>query len=117
MNKTDKASCKHLTHKHASYNGCTLEEVLIIAAVYFVIDILVSIVLTLFYGMFFLFFVVTFSISIVLWKKTTKRIGKLKEGKQVGYLTLRTRQWLHKKFGIPLPFATSRGIWSTRRRV
>ena len=112
---TNRASCKHLTHKYPAYFGCTLSEVTIIAAIYFATDIFIAALLALFFGMFFIFFMVLFILSYLLIRVTAKKIGTLKSGKQAGYLTLKAKKWLNSKLGLTSCFIDRVGYWQRRR--
>jgi len=116
-NERTRASCKHLTYRHPTLMGCTLLEICIIAITYIVMNILLSIGLAIFFGQFFLFFIGLFLVSYFFIKKTAQIIGSMKEGKQPGYLILRTRLFLHQKIGFSTPYISRAGAWSTRRSV
>lgn len=112
-----RASCKYLTHKYASYFGCTVNEVFLIALIYLVGDLMLSILIALFTGMFFLIFVVTFIISYVLIRVTAKWMGQFKMGRQQNYMMLKIQQLLNDKLGVEIPYVRRIGIWSTRRSL
>lgn len=112
-----RASGKYLTHKYASWFGCTLEEVAVIVLIYFVFDLLISAILALWLGKFFLLFLGLFVISFFLIKLTAYRIGKIKEGRQEGFLMLQIRLLCADKFGASIPFLRRCGQWITRRRL
>lgn len=125
MTVIDRPSAQYLTHKYASFHGCTLGEMAIILGVWSLIEFPflmgLSIWLGRYLGGFFgallllllLFAAFTF---FVLLKVTAKRIGALRKGRAAGYLSLQTRQWLHRYFGIQPPFVYRLGTWSTQRR-
>ena len=113
----DRANCKHLTHKHASFLGCTIEEVCIIAVIYLILDTILAVILALFFGMFFLFFIGFFICSYFLVRFTARKLGSFKEGKQQGFVILRLKQKLNNTLGLAVPFITRQGAWATRRRI
>lgn len=119
-------SSKYLTHKHASFHGCTLEEMGVILAIYASIEIpLIFIFAVLsrhylggFIGallLWFLFFaMLTF---FVLLKRTAIYIGRLRNGRAAGYLKLRFKEILHQKFNLKIPYLIRNGKWITRKHV
>lgn len=116
-----RASCKHLTHKHAPFHGCTFGETALIALVYFLIDfsiaLIASIVTGFSFGVFISVFILLFLMLWFLVRATARRVGRMKEGKQQGYIELTIKQYLAKNLGLPLPFITRAGRWSTRRTL
>lgn len=112
-----RASCKYLTHKYASYFGCTVNEVFLIALIYLVFDLILSVLIALFTGMFFLIFVATFIVSYFLIRFTAKRVGQFKIGRQQNYIMLKMQQILNDKVGLDIPYIRRMGFWSTRRRL
>lgn len=122
----DRASCKHLTHKYASFHGCTLEEMGIILGIYAAIELPIIIGLSLalskylggFWGAFLLLFLVLAMLTFFIFlKQTAKRIGHIRKGRPAGYLKLRFRQMMFEKFGVTIPYVMRNGQWITRRRV
>lgn len=112
-------SCKYLTHKHASFHGCTLQEMAIIAGVYIGMDLVIATLVKLFVGKgFVLSLLILIGITFfVLIKATAKRLGKMRKGKPAGYLTLRWGKFLHDKFGVAIPYVTRNGQWMTKKEV
>ena len=114
----DRASCKHLTHKYASFHGCTLEEMGIILGFYAIVELPILIGLSLmlgaylggFWGAFLLqtlfFALLTF---FILLKQTAKRVGKIRKGRPAGYLKLRFRQIMNEKCGTCIPYVIRNG--------
>lgn len=119
-------SSKHLTHKFASFHGCTLDEMGLILGIYAAVEIPVMLILSMmtkhylggFIGallLYFLFFaMLTF---FVLLKKTATYIGNLRKDKSPGFLTLRFKQICHTKFNLKIPYVTRSGLWQTRRHI
>lgn len=122
----DKASCQHLTHKFASFHGCTLGEMWLILAVYAVIEIPILLVLAGFlskylggyFGALLLLFLGFAMLTFfVLLKQTAKRVGKLRKGRPAGFLTLKSKQVLHQRLGTSISYVTRNGNWSTRSKM
>lgn len=113
----DRASCKHLTHKYASFFGCTIEEVCIMAVIYLILDIICAVILSIFFGMFFIFFIGFFICSYFLVRFTARKLGTFKENKQQGYPLLKLKQKLNQTIGLSVPFITQKTAWSARRRI
>src|SRR5690349_15513758 len=112
-----RASCRYLTHKYPAFLGCTLEEVALIVSFYLLVDLFLSVIFAFLWGLFFLFLVGTFLVSLFLITLTCRKVGSLKENKQPGYLILRIKEILNKTIGLPIPFVTRQGTWSTRRSL
>lgn len=112
-----KANCKFLTHKHASFFGCTLQEALVITCIFLAGNIFLSILSMIFLGSFFLSFVILFIFSIFLIKITAQHVGRFKIGRQEGYLSLLFLKILHEKFNLEIPFVDREGRWLTRRSI
>jgi len=112
-----RASCKYLSHKYASYFGCTINEVFLISLVYLVIDLVISLFIGLFTGTFFLIFVATFILSYFLIRFTARRVGQFKIGRQQNYVMLKLQQFFHEKWNFNIPFITRKGKWTTRRHL
>lgn len=114
-----RASCKYLTHKYAAFHGCTFGETALIGLLYFLIDLIVAITASIFTGFSFGVFISVFvCLFLILWplvRATAKKAGKIKEGKQQGYIELTIKRYLAKKIGISVPFITRAGKWSMRR--
>jgi len=114
-----RASCKYLTHKYAAFHGCTFGETALIGLVYFLIDLAIAIIASIFTGLSFGVFISVFlCLFLILWplvRATAKRMGRIKEGKQQGYIELTIKQYLAKKIGMSVPFVTRVGKWSLRR--
>lgn len=115
--KQERASCKHLTHKYASYFGCTLNEMLMISAVSFAVGFLLSLVLALFLGNFFLILIGIFIITYGVIRVVARKVGKTKENRQQGYVELKMKQYVAKQMNWRIPYVVRQGHWSTRRRV
>ena len=115
MARKNYANCKHLTHKYASFFGCTIEEVCVIAVIYLVLDLILSIILALFFGKLFLWFIGFFVLAYFLIRITARKVGSFKENKQQGFLILKIKQKLSQKLGFPVPYITYSGRWSFRR--
>lgn len=122
----DRASAQYLTYKHASFYGCTIEEMGIILAVYAVIEVpfilIISVFLSPYLGGFIgscllLFLILSTLTFFVFMKKTANYIGKIRKNKAAGYLKLKTRQILHEQFSVVIPYVIRNGKWSTRRRI
>ncbi|MCE3237403.1 MAG: hypothetical protein K0R24_384 [Gammaproteobacteria bacterium] len=112
-----RASCRYLTHKYPAFLGCTLEEVVMIVCFYLVADLFLSLIFALIWGLFFLFLVGFFLLSLFFISWTCRKVGAFKENKQPGYLILRLMQLLNKTVGLPLPFVMRHGQWSRRRSL
>lgn len=117
IQRPERASCRHLTHKHAAYLGCSLGEVCLIVSGYFLLDLVLSIVISCFMGAFFLIMISMFLLSMGLIRITARMLGHLKENKQQNYVLISMRHWLHKKFDYSIPQVTRTGRWSTRRGI
>ncbi len=122
----DRASCIHLTHKYASFHGCTLEEMGIILGIYALIECPLLIGLSLMLGKYlggfggaFLLLLLVFAVItfFILLRQTAKFIGRLRKGRPAGYLKLRLKQVLSDNFGMTIPYITRDGHWITRRRL
>lgn len=126
MKFNDQASCKYLTHTHASFHGCTVDEMAMILGIYALIEIpimlLLATILAKYLGGFLgalllLFLVFAMLTFFVLLRITAKRIGRIRKGRAAGYLKLRFRQFMYEQFGVSHPYITRNGHWSTRRRI
>lgn len=120
----DNASSKYLTHKNASFYGCTLEEMGIILCTYAAIEIpIICIIAAItskylggFVGAFLLLFLLCCLLTFFVFiKRTASYIGKLRQDRAPGFLKLRFRQVLHEQFGINIPYVVREGTWITRR--
>lgn len=123
-NKNSYLSSKYLTHKHASFYGCTLEEMGFILSFYAAIEIplilLLSIITHRYLGgvigallLWFLFF--TMLTSFYLLKKTAISIGKMRNGRAPGYITLWFKKIMKERLGIKIPYVSREGYWMTKR--
>lgn len=122
----DRASSKYLTHKYASFHGCTLSEMGVILGLYAAVELPMILILSVFLSpylggylgslllLFLLFAMPTFFVFV---RKTAERIGKLRKGKSAGYLKLRTFQLLNEKLGLTIPFINRCGRWCTQRSI
>lgn len=121
----DYASSKYLTHKNASFYGCTLGEMGIILCAYAAIEIpficiiaaMISDYLGGFVGAFLLLFLLCCVLTFfVFLKKTAGFIGKLRQDRAPGFLKLRVRQVMHELLGVKISYIVRSGYWITRRR-
>jgi conjugative transfer region protein (TIGR03750 family) len=116
-----RASCKHLTHKHAPFYGCTFGETALIALIYFLLDFAIALIASIFagfsFGVFIGVFIVLFLLLWFLVRATARRVGRMKEGKQQGYIELTIKQYLAEELSLPLPFIIRAGKWSARRSL
>ncbi len=122
----ERASCQHLTHKYASFHGCTLGEMWLILGICGLIEVpsimIVSVFLSPYLGGYFgamllLFLGFSLLTFFVLLKQVALSIGRLRKGRPAGYLTLKARKILHQFLGFSLPYVTRNGTWITRRRM
>ena len=86
----DRASCKYLTHKYASFHGCTLEEMAIILGCYAAVEIPIMLALSAafghylggFFGAFLLLFLIFSMLTFFIFMRiTAKKIGKARKGR------------------------------------
>ena len=83
---------------------------------YLVFDLILSVLIALLTGMFFLFcghlyhFVFSYSFD-------SKTGGAFKIGRQQNYIMLRMQQLLNDKVGLDIPYLRRIGVWSTRRSL
>lgn len=122
----DRASCKHLTHKYASFHGCTLGEMFVLTGLYAGIELPIVGVLAAFIGPYvggywggFLLLLLAFSMVgfFLVVPKAASRVGMIRKGRPAGYLKLRFRQLCHQKFGLSIIYVCRNGSWSTRRKI
>lgn len=112
-----RASCRYLTHPYPAYLGCTFSEVCVISMLFFMLDVIFSVVCTLLWHGFFLWLIGFFAASLFLIKLTAKAIGNFKAHKPAGYLGLKIRKILQVKWGIVQPFINQVTRWNTRRHL
>lgn len=60
-------------------------------------------------------FIPGFVIAILLTGPILRIMGKIKQGKQEGYLVLKTKYWLNQHCHFEIPYVNRVGYWSTRR--
>lgn len=119
-------SSLYLTHKYASFHGCTLAEMFMILGVWLALEcvvmIIIAIVLGHYVGGFLGAMLLQSLLAIpfaffVLTQYTAKWIGRMRVGRPAGYLKLRTRLWLHEVLGVSLVyvFVKERSVWITQR--
>jgi len=113
-----KASCKHLTYKHSPFWGCTVQEAVVIFAMLFGAAFIASTIVSLFLGMWFLWFLVFLIIAFCGIKFILKWVGSVKQGKQHGFLLLKIQKVMFESLNIKSKkFVAGIGIWSKRRSV
>ncbi len=124
MHTTQRPSCQYLTHKHATFFGCTLAEtgwlIGILAAIQLPLITGLAFPLGHYLGGFWGAFLIEFLIAVLLTRfvlltQIAKRIGERRQGKPAGYLRWRFRWWCYQHLGVPLPLVIRQGVWSTRR--
>lgn len=108
-------SSKYLTHKHASFNGCTFFEAAVLFAVVLVSIGLIQVALTIMvgYGFIWLFL---FLLCFPLFKSLSAKVGKLKEYKPYGYIAQGMRVRLSNLGLMKSPYFTATGRLIARRR-
>lgn len=110
-------SSQYLTHMHEAWQGCNVFEIAIISGFYLVLDLCVSLALSICYGYFLAFLLGLFILTVtVLIKHTCAYYGKYKEGKPPGVVSLQIRS-LGKYFGFKQKKVTRAGVWSTGRQL
>lgn len=120
------SSSLYLTHKYASFHGCTLAEMFIILGCWLALEFSVMSLIAILFGHYvggFLGAMLLQSLLaipfafFVLTKYTAKWIGTVRVGRAAGYLKLRTRLWLHEVLGMSLAyvFVKERSVWITQR--
>lgn len=113
-----KASSKHLTYKHSPFWGCTVQEAVMIFFLLFATAFISSIVVSIFLGMWFIWFLAFLIIAFCGIKLILKGVGNIKQGKQHGYLLLKIQKSVFEKLKIKSKtFVISQGIWSRRRSM
>lgn len=114
------ASPQFLTYKHPMYQGCTFEEVVILAAITCLADIALNVVANLIFRNVYLLlpiFGVASFLCFFTFKKVSYRIGDYKQDKPHGYVMKTWRRFLFRTIGVKPPFVTYQGKWSTSRSV
>lgn len=116
MNK--KASSKHLTYKHSPFWGCTVQEAVMIFFMLFATAFIGSIIVSIFLGLWFVWFLIFLIIAFCGIKVILKGVGNVKQGKQQGYLLLKIQKVIFEALKIKSKkFVISQGIWSRRRSI
>lgn len=109
-------SSKYLTHKHASFIGCTFFEAAVIFTSVLVTIVCIQSVLTLIFGHWYMWFFLNLMI-FKIFKLTAGKVGKAKEYKPQGYISQGMRVRL-AKFGLmKSPYFNYTGRLVARRRT
>ena len=111
----ENVSCKNLTYPYAPFNGCTVNELIVLGLIIVVVDLSIAGFLMLFGLSFFLSTLILTLLSASTFKVWSRQIGRLKKGKQHGYIFIKMRLILNQKFGVKLPYINRAGVWATRR--
>lgn len=121
-----KPSCRYLTHPHASFHGCTLNEMGIIIVTYIAVEVPMAFVLAAllqnelggYLGALLLVLLVMAILTFfVLIKQTAKLLGYIRQGKPNGYLKHRVAYLLYQYCGKRMPYVVWKGSWITRRHI
>src|SRR3989338_8763822 len=113
-----RASCKHLTYKHSPFWGCTVQEAVVIFFLLFGCALVLSVILSLFLGFWFVLFLAFLIVAFCGIKVILKWVGSIKQGKQHGYLLLKIQKVIFETLNIKSKkFVAGQGIWSKRRSV
>lgn len=115
--RTNKASGKHLTHKHAPYHGCTVLEVVIIAAINIVLALVLSLILSLIIGYMAPIMIVMFLLSLSCIKPSATRLGEFKKNKPEGYVYLRLMAFINKISGQQGRLIELTTVWTKRKSL
>lgn len=113
-----RASCKHLTYKHSPFWGCTMQEAVVIFFALFASAFVLSVIVSFFLGLWFLWFLTFLIITFCSMKPVLKGVGAIKQGKQHGYLLLKIQKVVFETLSIKSKkFVNGQGIWSKRRSI
>ena len=118
--KHNYASAQFLTYKHPAYNGCTFDEVVMMAGIALGADLALNLVVNLMLRNVYCvlpIFLVASVVCFLVFKKITYRIGDFKQDKPHGYVMKNVKKQIHRLFGHKLVYVTHCGKWSTRRSV
>lgn len=111
-----RASCRHLTYKHSPFFGCTVQEAVLVFFMLFSTAFVLALIVGIFLGFWFVWFLLFLSILFCGIKPILKLVGKMKEGRQQGYLLMKIKKTTLETLNMNSKrYIQSRGIWSRRR--
>ena len=112
-------SSQHLTHKHPAWQGCTLSELLTLAAGILGIVIVGLGIVGLIFGKLSIIGMGAFPLTFIGMKFLAPRYAKSKQGKPHGYLMIQVRRAMGEFSGGSFkgicPYQNRVGYWSTER--
>lgn len=111
-----RANCKHLTYKHSPFFNCTVQEAAFIFFLLFATAFVLSVIMSLFFNLWFVWFLLFLTVIFCGIKPILKYVGRMKEGKQHGYLLMKIKKTLTEKLQLKnRHYVQTKGIWSRRR--
>ncbi len=121
--ETEASSSLYLTHRYASFNGCTLQEVFVLVGLIALVELPIVLISAIFLapcvngylGACLLLALAFGFVGFFAMKSLTRKVGELRKGKAPGYFEQVFCRYLAERCGFKIPYVRNQsGYFDTK---